>query len=111
MFGSIFSGAGFWDAGSLILMLIFIGGYVRFIRTMGRTDYKKGTPQDEIYYSGNIVPDADVFSVPASSSYWGFRVALKGYYARIVAMHTGVGTDYVGACLIVAAIVLVLALI
>ena len=107
MFGTIFSGAGFWDAGALILMLVFVGGYVRFIRKMGRTDYKKGTAQDEIYYSGNIVPDADVFTVPASSSYWGFRETMKAYYSRVVAMHTGIATDYVGYSLIVGAVVLV----
>lgn len=107
MFGSIYSGAGFWDAGSLILLLIFVGLYVRFIRKMGRTDYKKGTPQDEIYYSGNVVPDVDVFTVPASSSYWGFREAMKTYYSRVVAMHTGIGTDYIGYSLVVGAVVLV----
>lgn len=111
MFGSIFSGAGFWDAGALLLMLVFVGLYVRFIRSMGRTDYKKGTPQDEIYYSGNVVPEADIFAVPASSSYWGFREALKAYYSRMSAMHTGVGTDYVGAFLITGAVILVCVLI
>lgn len=111
MFGSIFTGAGFWDAGAWILLFILAGFYAYGLRMLGRKDYKKGTAQDEIYYSGNVVGDADVISVPASSSYWGFREALKGYYARLSALHTGVGTDYVGWFVITAAVILVCALV
>ncbi len=111
MFGSVFSGAGFWDAGAWILMFVFVGAYAGFIRGMGRGDYKKGTAQDEIYYSGNVVPEADVFSVPASSSYWGFRVALDGYYAKLTAMHTGVATEYVGWFVLTAGVILVFVLV
>lgn len=107
MLSSVFSGAGFWHAGVWLLMFVFVGGYAYAIRRMGRSDYKKGTAQDEIYYSGNIVPDVDVFSVPASSSYWGFREALKAYYARLTAMHTGIATEYVGWFVVTAAVILV----
>ncbi len=111
MFSSVFSGAGFWDAGVWILMFVFVRLYVGFIRKMGRDDYKKGTPQDEIYYSGNVVPEVDVFSVPASSSYWGFREALKGYYSKLTAMHTGIASEYVGWFVLTAAVILVFVLV
>lgn len=111
MFSTIFSGAGFWDAGAWLLMFVFVGGYALFIRRMGRSDYKKGTAQDEIYYSGNVVPDVDVFTVPASSSYWGFREALKGYYSYLSAMHSGIASEYVGWFVFTAAIVLVFVLV
>ncbi|MDY3868181.1 MAG: hydrogenase [Pyramidobacter sp.] len=111
MSGVLFTGAGFWSALPWIVLVVLCGVYVWGVRSLGRDDYKEGTAQDEIYYSGNEVPDADVFSVPASSSYWGFREALKGYYARLTAMHTGVGTDYVGWFVVTAAIILVCALV
>lgn len=111
MFGSIFSGAGFWDAGAWILAFLFVGGAVLFIRRMGRSDYKKGTDQDEIYYSGNVVPDAEVFTVPASSSYWGFREALKGYYSHLTALHRGIATEYVGWFVFTAALILTFVLV
>ncbi|MBO5492187.1 MAG: hydrogenase [Pyramidobacter sp.] len=111
MFSSVFSGAGFWDAGVWLLMFVFVGGYAFGIRRMGRSDYKKGTDQDEVYYSGNVMPDVDVFTVPASSSYWGFREALKGYYSRLSAMHTGIATEYVGWFVLTAAVILVLVIV
>ena len=111
MFNSVFSGAGFWDAGVWVLMFIFAGGYAWLIRRAGRSDYKKGTAQDEVYYSGNVMPDVDVFTVPASSSYWGFREALKAYYSRLSAMHTGVATEYVGWFVLTGAVILVFVLV
>lgn len=104
MFGAVQSGFGYWDAGAWILMCILVAIYVGAIRSMGRQDYKKGTPQDEIFYSGNDLPDVDTFTVPASASYWGFREALKTFYKYLMAMHTGNGADYIGYFLLTGAL-------
>lgn len=87
------------------------GGSSAFHPPDGTQRLQKGTDQDEIYYSGNVVPDAEVFTVPASSSYWGFREALKGYYSHLTALHRGIATEYVGWFVFTAALILTFVLV
>jgi hypothetical protein len=97
MGGTIISGFGYWNA---LVWLLFFGISVAFafyFRTHGRNDYRKGTPQDEVYYSGNAVPqDGADISIPASATYWGFKQACAPLYAWLDKMHSGNGSDYLG---------------
>ncbi|SMG28588.1 hydrogenase [Dethiosulfovibrio salsuginis] len=111
MFGSIFTGFGFWDFGSWITFFLIALGISLWLRSQGRQDYKKGTEQDQIYFSGNDIPDdPEEVTVPASSSYWGFRKAFKPYYDRMVAFHSGNMSEYVGWFVMTTAIVLIIAI-
>jgi hypothetical protein len=95
--GKVYTGFGYWDVGAWILFFAVAAFYILWLRSQGRSDYKKGTAQDEIYWSGNEVPeDGAELSVPASSAYWGFRKALEPFYKGLLGMHTGIATDMVG---------------
>ena len=97
MFGTVYTGYGYWDVTSWIVFFAIAAGLMLWLRAQGRDDYKQGTEQDEIYWSGNVVPEdgADI-TVPATSAYWGFRKAMAPFYKVMTGMHTGIGTDYVG---------------
>ena len=111
MWTKVFSGFGYWDVYSWIIFFFIASGLVLWIRSMGRSDYKKGTEQDEIFYGANAVPeDGSEIQVPASSAYWGFVEALKGYYEKLSEMHSGLTNDYVGYIVVVAAVLVVLVL-
>jgi hypothetical protein len=112
MFGTVYTGFGYWDVTSWILFFGIAAGLTLWLRAQGRDDYKEGTDQDEIYWSGNVVPeDGEDISVPASSAYWGFRKALEPYYNRLIGMHTGIATDIVGFYVLVVAFMAVFILI
>ncbi len=102
--GKVFTGFGFWDVGAWIVFFAVAAVYVLWLRSQGRSDYKKGTEQDEIFWSGNMTPeDGEELTVPASSAYWGFRKALEPFYDRLVRMHTGIATDILGYYVLVVA--------
>ncbi|MDD2452613.1 MAG: hydrogenase [Synergistaceae bacterium] len=97
MWGKVYTGFGYWDASAWILFFFIAAFFTLWLRSQGRSDYKKGTDQDEIYWSGNEVPeDGEDITVPASSAYWGFRKALEPFYKGLLGMHTGIATDIVG---------------
>ncbi|PIE53939.1 MAG: hydrogenase [Dethiosulfovibrio peptidovorans] len=109
MTGCLFTGFGFWDIGTWLLFFVVAGVVVSWIRSQGRQDYKKGTDQDQIYFSGNELPENPTeITVPASSSYWGYRKALRPYYDRLIAFHSGYTVAYVGWFVVTTAILLVL---
>jgi hypothetical protein len=69
-------------------------------------DYKRNTDQDEIYLSGNEIPaDGAKISVPASASYWGFRVVMEPFYNVLIRLHSGKGSDYAGYFVVTTAII------
>lgn len=108
---TIFSGFGYWNP---LLLLFFFGvaaAGVLFLRSRGRSDYRKGTPQDEIFYSGNAVPQdgADV-SVPASAAYWGFKRACAPLYKWLEKVHNGDASDYFGYFILSLAVISLLIL-
>ncbi len=106
--GIIATGAGYWGVWWWIFFFALSLGGVLYFRSLGRSDYKKGTEQDEIFNCGHDIPeDGEEIKVPASSIYWGFTKALSGYYKLLVGMHTGILTDYVGIFLIATAIIAV----
>lgn len=109
MLGSIFTGFGFWDFGNWLLFFVIAAVFTSWVRSQGRQDYKKGTEQDQIYFSGNELPEDSLdVTVPASSSYWGFRKALKPYYDKLIGFHSGYTTEYVGWFVVTTSILLVL---
>jgi hypothetical protein len=106
MSNTIFSGFGYWNA---LIWLFFFGvaaTFAFYFNSQGRRDHRKGTPQDEIYYSGNVVPQdgADV-TVPASSVYWGFKRACEPLYNWLDKFHNGNGADYMGYFLLAYAVI------
>ena len=112
MSNTIFSGFGYWNA---LIWLFFFGvsaAFAFYFSSYGRNDYRKGTPQDEIYYSGNPVPqDGADISVPASAVYWGFKRACAPLYAWLDKVHSGNGADYMGYFLLSFALISLLMLI
>jgi hypothetical protein len=109
MWTEINSGFGAWEVYSWLIFFGIASFFVLWLRSVGRKDYKKGTDQDEIFYGGNPVPeDGAELAIPASSAYWGFTKALKPYYERLVALHTGIASDYVGWLVLTGAVLAVL---
>jgi hypothetical protein len=94
-FISLSTGSGYWNP---ILWLIAVGVaaiITYLIWITGEKSYKKGTKQEKPFISGNLEPDRGHLHVRAGHLYWGFTEALKGYYRRLVPLHTGILNDYV----------------
>jgi hypothetical protein len=105
MWTQLDSGFGHWNVFVWLLFFVALSCFVLWIRSLGRTDYKRNTDQDEIYWSGNDVPDDGArISVPASSSYWGFRVAMEPLYDLLNRFHSGNASDYAGYFIVTAAL-------
>ena len=106
LWGHLKTGFGYWDVFAWLVMFVLVSGFVLWVRFLGRTDYKRNTDQDEIYWSGNEVPaDGAQISVPASASYWGFRVAMEPLYALLAKFHSGSASDYAGYFVVMTAII------
>ena len=111
MMSKVLTGFGYWDVWTWIVFALVAAGVSGWIRSRGCKDYKAGTEQDEIFWGGNPVPeDGADFRVPASSAYWGFTRALEGYYRPLLALHSGIATDYVGMMVAMIALLAVLVL-
>ena len=78
-----------WVAAFLLALTV---GYV--IRSFGKSDYKKDSEQTKPFLSGNEEPDENLIHVRGSNLYWGYLEALKGYYEKLTALHTGSMADY-----------------
>ena len=111
MWEKVYSGFGYSDVYLWLLFFAIASAVILFIRSKGRSDYKEGTEQDEIFYGSNIVPeDGADMAVPAASAYWGFVEALKPYYNWLIELHTGIASEYVGYFMLTLAVVAVLVL-
>jgi hypothetical protein len=64
------------------------------IRRAGRKDAPGGKEAGTPFVSANPVENLEEARVGASHLYWGFTEALKGYYAKMRAFHSGILTDY-----------------
>ena len=62
MLGTVYTGFGYWDVWSWAAFFAIAAALVLWLRAQGREDYKEGTDQDEIYWSGNIVPEEERIS-------------------------------------------------
>lgn len=87
------TGYGAWNP--LVWLLVFVITLVLaiLIRRLGEPGYKKDSDQTKPFMSGNETPDDH--HIGASNLYWGYLEALKGYYEKLIPLHTGVATDYV----------------
>lgn len=103
------TGAGAWSPLLWLAALIIALAVAVLIRARGRKDYREGV-QAAPFISGNEEPANAGGHIPASNLYWGFLESLKGYYSRIVPLHTGVTTDYAAWVLGVMALLLVITL-
>jgi hypothetical protein len=106
MWNQLDTGFGHWNVFVWLFFFVIISCFVLWVRSLGRSDYKRNTDQDEIYWSGNEVPeDGAEISVPASSSYWGFRVAMEPLYAVLNQFHSGNASDYAGYFIVTVALI------
>lgn len=108
MFGSLFTGFGFWDFGSWLLFFVIAGAMTSWLRAQGRNDCKKGTERDGACLSDSHLPDAADVTVPASSSCLEFKEALEPCCRSLLDFHSGDITAYVGWFVVATAVVLVL---
>ena len=105
------TGFGYWNVFLWLVMSALVLVFTLWVRSLGRTDYKRYTDQDEIYWSGNEVPhDGAEISVPASASYWGFRTAMEPFYVFMNRFHSGRASDYAGYFVVMTAIIGILLL-
>ncbi len=88
------TGFGFWNP--LIWLGVFAVALViaYLIWTFGESGYKRGTEQTKPFISGNPEPAKGEVHLGGGHLYWGFTEALRGYYDRVVPLHTGVLNDY-----------------
>lgn len=102
------TGFGYW--GPVIWLIAFAVAIILVyaIWSRGEAGRNEGTEQGTPYLSGNAPPsDADLH-IRAGNLYWGFTEAMKGYYSRVVPLHTGILNDYVLWFLATMALVLVI---
>ena len=78
-----------WLAVFLLALLITL-----LLRRPGRNDFKANSTQAKPFMSGNEVPDISRH-IKAGNLYWGYLEALKGFYSKLIPLHTGISTDYV----------------
>lgn len=109
MWGLVHTGFGSWNVTAWLLFFAIAAFFTLWYRSLGRSDYKRGSDQDEIFWSSNVVPEdgADI-SVPADGAYWGFRKAMAPFYKGLVAMHSGLAPDIVGYYVVMLAALCVL---
>lgn len=88
-----------WAAGFVVAVAIAL-----LVRSRGEKGYKKGTAQEEPFFSGNAAPEK---GIGEANAYWGFFAAMEKYYNWAREMHSGIVNDYVYAFVI---LVLLLAL-
>ncbi|HUU74744.1 MAG TPA: hydrogenase [Methanoregulaceae archaeon] len=106
--GNLYTGSGYWNPLIWLTSLIVVGIIVYLIWTRGEKGYKKGTAQTAPFISGNPEPEKGKVHIPAGNLYWGYTEALKGYYSRIIPLHTGNLNDYVLWYLGITAILMIL---
>jgi hypothetical protein len=95
IFSSLISGSGAWNPLAWLLAFVVAVIIVYLIWSRGERSYKKGTEQTTPFLSGNKEPSKDAVHIRACNLYWGYTEALKGYYERIVPLHSGDMNDYV----------------
>ncbi|WP_301665057.1 hydrogenase [Methanoculleus frigidifontis] len=91
---TLVTGFGFWNPIIWLAVLAVALVIAYLIWLTGESSYKPGTEQTKPYLSGNPEPAKQDVHVGGGHLYWGFTEAMRGYYDRIVPLHTGVLTDY-----------------
>jgi len=101
------SGFGVWDPRVWLFAFIIAVVIAYLIWKMGTSSFKKGTEQGRPYLSGNPEPAKGDVHIRAGNLYWGFTEGIRGYYDRIIPIHTGNLNDYIHWYLAVMVVVLV----
>lgn len=105
------TGAGVWNPLYWVAILLLALLVAHVLRAMGRKEYKAGTDQAKVFFSGNEVPPAAGQHVRAANVYWGFKTALSRYYNKAIRLHTGNAADYILWFVVCSALVLVAVLV
>ncbi|HOP66311.1 MAG TPA: hydrogenase [Methanoregulaceae archaeon] len=107
LIASLYTGSGYWNPLVWLIAIVVVFVIVYLIWSRGESGYKKGTLQTTPFISGNPEPEKSGVHVPGGNLYWGYTEALKGYYSRLVPLHTGRLNDYLLWYLGVTAIIMV----
>lgn len=94
VFGMLTTRHGTWSPLLWTVVLLFALAVAWGIRRAGRKDAPTGKEAGTPFVSANPVGDLEEARMGASHLYWGFTEALKGYYAKMRAFHSGILTDY-----------------
>jgi len=94
------TGYGFWNPLICLIVIAVALGISFLILICGRKDYEKDTEQTKPYLSGNDELSPSDTHIRGGNLYFGFTRALKGYYKRLIPLHTGILNDYIGWFLI-----------
>lgn len=86
---------GAWSPWAWVVVAVVAFAVAWAVRKAGRKDAPGGKEAGTPFVSANPVDDLEAARVGASHLYWGFTEALKGYYAKMRAFHSGVLTDYI----------------
>ncbi|MFH1063745.1 MAG: hydrogenase [Candidatus Woesearchaeota archaeon] len=106
MISAIQTNEGIWYPLVLIVASVLILLIVYIIRSIGNKRYKEGTAQTRPFLSGNLTePEGDLRS---SDMYWGFFDAFAPVYRILMRCHTGIVNDYIGAFVVVLALLLIM---
>lgn len=100
MIGTLFTGYGFWNPLVWLIVMLVALFFSYLIWRCGESDYDEGTEQTKPYLAGNDEPSKSDVHVRGGNLYWGFTDALKGYYERLIPLHSGIVNDYVSWFLI-----------
>lgn len=100
MIGDLFTGYGVWNPLVWILVMAVALFFSYLIWRCGESDYDFGTEQTKPYLSGNDEPEKSEVHIRGGNLYWGFTSALKGYYERLIPIHSGIVNDYISWFLI-----------
>lgn len=89
------TGFGAWNPVVWLVVIAVASLIAVIIRSPGSKRYKKKTAQTRPFISGNPESPGASSHIQASNLYWGYIEALRGYYAKLVPLHTGDGSEYV----------------
>lgn len=105
------TGFGQWQPLVWLVSFVILIVIAAIIRSFGNKNYQESSEQTQPFLSGCDEPDVNKVHIRASNLYWGFTETLKSYYDKIIAIHTGVTSDYLLWFFGVMAITLVLGLV
>ncbi len=97
-----------WNPLVMVAALLLILLVVYLIRSMGNKKYAVGTAQVKPFWSGNLKEPEGTLG--ANDLYWGFMDAFGVLWKHLVRMHTGNINDYIGAFVVMLALLLMIIL-
>ncbi|MDO5844397.1 MAG: hydrogenase [Methanocorpusculum sp.] len=111
MIGDLLTGYGMWNPLIWLVVIAVAIIFAAVIYKLGEKDYDKDTEQIKPYLSGNDEPPKEAVHIRGGNMYFGFTRALKGYYDKLVPLHSGIINDYISWFLIGTIIIFILAVI